>query len=449
MRFTGLTFLTQRSIRFAALAIFLFSTGLSSCSSSLEDELTPVETKDNLVGDVKTPGKPSGEDSSAGGEGSSTPDGGDEDAGNDTEKGEPGSNGGETPGSSTPESPATPTAPVPPAVTQPKPSASTVLKNVFDFPVGAAVVKELLENPQYGNTVAREFSRVTSESDFKWGNVHPSKDKYTFAKADAVVAFAEKHNMKVHGHTLVWSHATNEPKWVKEFQGDKAAWEQLLKDHIITVMRHFKGRVQSWDVVNEPVKEGGVYTNSIWYRKLGKDWVIKAFKYAQEADPQAKLFLNDYGQEFGGKKMKELLNIVDEAKKQGITIHGMGFQLHTILRIDTKLITNNLKLAADKGLLIHISELDISVKYGMPKTFALTAELEKAQGVKYYEIVSGYMKVVPKHLQWGITTWGVSDKTSYFNKGYANSDHDYPLLFDRNYKPKEAYYGFLNAGLGK
>lgn len=449
MRFTGLTFLTQRSIRFAALAFFLFSTSLSSCSSSLEDELAPVETKDNLVGDVKTPGQPAGEDSSADGEGSSTPDGGDEEAGNDTEKGEPGSNGGDTPGSSTPASPATPTAPVPPAVTQPKPSTSTVLKNAFDFPVGAAVVKELLENPQYGNTVAREFSRVTSESDFKWGNVHPSKDKYTFAKADAVVAFAEKHNMKVHGHTLVWSHATNEPKWVKEFQGDKAAWEQLLKDHITTVMRHFKGRVQSWDVVNEPVKEGGVYTNSIWYRKLGKDWVIKAFKYAQEADPQAKLFLNDYGQEFGGKKMKELLNIVDEAKKQGITIHGMGFQLHTVLRIDTKLITNNLKLAADKGLLIHISELDISVKYGMPKTFAITAELEKAQGVKYYEIVSGYMKVVPKHLQWGITTWGVSDKTSYFNKGYANSDHDYPLLFDRNYKPKEAYYGFLNAGLGK
>lgn len=323
------------------------------------------------------------------------------------------------------------------------------LKGTFKFPIGAAVVKELLDDPLYAKTLVKDFSRLSSESNFKWGAVHPSIDKYTFAKADAIVAFAEKNNMKVHGHTLLWAHDGNEPQWVKNFQGDKAAWEKLMKDHITTVMTHFKGRVQSWDVVNEPVKEGGVYTNSIWYRKLGKDWVIKAFKYAQAADPKAKLFLNDYGQEYGGKKMQELLNIVDEARKQGVTIHGMGFQLHTVLRMETKLINNNLKLAADKGLLIHISELDISVKYGMPKTFPLSDAMARAQGAKFKEIVAGYLNTVPKAQQWGITTWGVSDKTSYFNKGYVNADHDYPLLFGKDYKAKWAYRGFIEAGLNR
>jgi endo-1,4-beta-xylanase len=323
------------------------------------------------------------------------------------------------------------------------------LKGTFKFPIGAAVVKELLDDPLYAKTLVKDFSRLSSESNFKWGSVHPSKDKYTFTKADAIVAFAEKNNMKVHGHTLLWAHDGNEPQWVKNFQGDQAAWEQLMKDHITTVMTHFKGRVQSWDVVNEPVKVGGIYTNSIWYRKLGKDWVIKAFKYAQAADPKAKLFLNDYGQEYGGKKMQELLNIVDEAKKQGVTIHGMGFQLHTVLRMETKLINDNLKLAADKGLLIHISELDISVRYGMPNTFDLNDDIAKAQGAKFKEIVAGYLNTVPKAQQWGITTWGVSDKTSYFNKGYVNCDHDYPLLFGKNYKAKWAYRGFIEAGLNR
>jgi endo-1,4-beta-xylanase len=467
MRFTSPTFLTKRSFRLAVLTIFIFSSILGSCSSSLEDELAPATPKENSSVDLKDQGQGTGSDAdqgAGGGTGQGAEEGATGSEGGDggAEEGKPGSDeagqgadgttdsGKEPAGSPTPGQQQTPGAPAPtPAAEQPKPATIVPLKSAFDFPVGAAVVKELLEKPEYANTVSKHFSRIGSESDFKWGNVHPSKDKYTFAKADAVVAFAQKYNMKVHAHTLLWAHDGNEPKWVKEFQGDEAAWEQLMKDHIYTVVKHFKGKVQSWDVVNEPIKEGGVYTNSIWYRKLGKNYIIKAFKFAQEADPQAKLFLNDYGQEYGGKKMKELLNIVDEAKKQGVTIHGMGFQLHTVLRMEAKPILTNLKLAADKGLLIHISEFDISVRYGMPDKFALTDAMDKAQGAKYKEIVSGYMKVVPKSQQWGITTWGVSDKTSYFNKGYANSDHDYPLLFDRNYQPKEAFFGFLNAGLGK
>jgi endo-1,4-beta-xylanase len=394
MRTTYLTKTTASNFKSAALALLVFATSFTACKSSLDDDLTPTSETQN-----ETVMAASDLDEVA-------------EAGSYHLK-------------------------------------NKTLRGSFNFPIGAAVVKELLDDPSYANTIIKDFSRLSSESNFKFGSLHPAENKYTYEKADAIVAFAQKHNMQVHGHTLLWAHDGNEPAWILNYKGDAKAWDKLLKDHIYNVVGHFKGKVQSWDVVNEAIKPGGVYTNSIWYRKLGKDYITKAFKYAQEADPKAKLFLNDYGQEYGGNKMKVLLQIVDDAKKQGVTIHGMGFQLHTVLRMEVAPINANLKLAADKGLLIHISELDIAVSYGMPTTFELSDAMARAQGAKYKEIVYGYLNTVPKKQQWGITTWGVSDKTSYFNKGYKNSDHDYPLLFGKNYKAKWAYRGFIEAGLGR
>jgi endo-1,4-beta-xylanase len=323
------------------------------------------------------------------------------------------------------------------------------LKGAFSFPIGVAVVKERLANELYSGTVKREFSRLGSESNFKFKSLHPTENTYTFEKADAIVAFAQANNMKVHGHTLLWANDGTMPKWIVEHKGGAAEYDKLLKDHITTVLRHFKGKVQSWDVVNEAITSGGVYRDNVWLRKLGEGYLLKAFQYAVQADPSVKFFINDFGQEFGGKKMAKYMQIIDDAKKKGIRIDGMGFQMHTVLRIETKKITDNLARAAAKGLLIHISELDVALKYGMPDRFPLTDALARAQGAKVKEIVKGYMTAVPKNLQFGITTWGVGDKDSYFNKGYANFDHDYPLLFDKDYKAKWAYRGFIEAGLGR
>ncbi len=391
MRSTNSKF-TKSNIKLAALTFLLFTTNLLACKSSMEEELVPVDSSaDETVMSARDLGQV--------------------------------------------------------ALAGSFHLKDHTFRTVFDFPVGAAVVKELLDIPIYAKTLKRDFGRLSSEGNFKWGSLQPQEGKFTFEKADAIVKFAQQNNMQVHGHTLLWAHDGNEPKWIREYKGDKAAWERLLKNHITTVLRHFK--VQSWDVVNEGIKAGGIYTNTIWYRKLGEDYILKAFKYAHEADPNVKLFLNDYGQEYGGKKMVVLMGIVDKARKQGIPIHGMGFQLHTVLRMEPWKINDNLKIAAAKGLLIHLSEFDVSVKYQMPKTFPLSDALAKAQGDKIKEIVKGYMTVVPKKQQFGITTWGVSDKTSYFNKGYPNSDHDYPLLFDKEYKAKRAYRGFIEAGLGR
>jgi endo-1,4-beta-xylanase len=323
------------------------------------------------------------------------------------------------------------------------------LKGSFTIPIGIAIVKERLDDPIYGAMVAREFNSLSSESDMKFGNLHPAQDKWTFAKADAIVAFAQKYNMRVHGHTLIWAKDSVQPQWIKDFQGDSTAWDGLLKTHIQTVLAHFKGKITSWDVINEPVASDGTLVNNVWLRKLGVDYIFKAFKYAQEADPSLKLFINDYGQEFGGKKMTVLLNLVTQARAKGIRIDGFGFQAHTVSRIDPQLFYNNFKRTADAGLLVHLSEIDISVRYQQADTFALTTEIANAQAATWKAITKAYLTAIPVAQQFGITTWGASDKDSFFNKGYVNYNHDYPLLFDANYNAKPAYKAMMEAGLGK
>jgi len=323
------------------------------------------------------------------------------------------------------------------------------LKGVFDFPIGAAVVYERLKNDPYSSTLKREFSRLSSESNFKFHMLQPRENEFVFTKADAIVDFAKQNKMQVHGHTLIWALDGMTPKWVLNHKGGAKEFDQLLKNHIYTVVKHFKGKVTSWDVVNEALTPGGGYVDNIWLRKLGEGYLLKAFKYASEADPNAKLFANDYSQEYGGKKLKKYLQIADEARAKGIRFDGLGFQMHTVLRVDADMVQKSFERTAAKGLLVHISEFDVALRYKKPNTFDLTDSLSRAQGKKYKELVYAYLNGVPKKLRFGITTWGVSDKDSYFNKGYKDSNHDYPLLFGKDYKAKWAYRGFIEAGLGR
>ena len=191
MRTTGST--TSNTFKAALLALTLFGTTFTACKKSADDEFAPETTQSETVVSAN-------------------------DLGATAEKGS-------------------------------YHLKNHTLRGTFKFPIGAAVVKELLDDSLYAKTLIRDFSRLSSEGNFKFGALHPSENVYNFKKADAIVDFAEKNKMQMHGHTLIWAHDGIEPAWVKNFKGDKAAWEKLMKDHITTVMTHFKGRVQSWDVV--------------------------------------------------------------------------------------------------------------------------------------------------------------------------------------------------------
>ncbi|PWS29592.1 endo-1,4-beta-xylanase [Pedobacter yonginense] len=320
-------------------------------------------------------------------------------------------------------------------------AVETTLQGAMPFPMGAAVNISLLKNnSDYRNLVVKEFNSVTAENAMKFASVHPSKDVYNFADADYLVDFARLNGKRVHGHTLNWYKSL--PDWVNNFQGTTADWENLLKTHIQTVVGHFKGKIVSWDVVNEAINEDGTMRNSIWVQKLGADYIGRAFQYAHEADPGALLFYNDYGHEFGPTKRTAILNLVNSLKIKGIPIDGIGLQMHTrVTQSDDNLI-NAINLAAATGLKIHLSELDIALNPENNQTLTFTAALGAQQAAKYKTIVKAY-NAIPKNQQFGITTWNVTDADSWIPTNYNRPD--WPLPFDAQYQKKAAYQAILDA----
>lgn len=328
---------------------------------------------------------------------------------------------------------------------------NATLKGSFSFPIGTAVVKERLDGPVFPKVLNRDFNSVTVESGLNFAAVHPDENTYDFKKADEVVDYALAHNMRVHGSTLLYPADTMMPDWIKNYDGDQRAWRKLLQNHIETVVKHFKGRIKAWDVCNEALADNGKLRNNIWLRNIGEDYIGYAFKYAHEADPDIKLFYNDYGQEFGGKKLQRILDWIAEANSSdnGVHIDGVGFQLHTVLRINTDLIANALAKVASTGVQVYISEFDVAVRYRKPQFFDLDKDLAQEQGDKVQQIVETYMNSVPEAQQYGITMWGIGDSDAFVNIKNNSKKYDYPLLFDDEYNPKPAYRGFLAAGRKK
>lgn len=317
------------------------------------------------------------------------------------------------------------------------------LKSVVPFPVGAAInIKLLRKHAGYRNTIISQYNSITAENAMKFGKLHPSEKVFRWTDADELVDFAKANGMRIHGHTLIWS--ANNPKWVNAYQGDKQAWKKLLKTHIQTVVKHFKGRVPSWDVVNEAFEDNGKLKKSIWLEKIGPEYLALAFQYAHEADPKALLFYNDYGQEYGGRKMEAILKMVKDFKARKIPIHGLGLQMHVVVRLSDAALKKGINAAASTGLLVHVSELEISVRYKKPKVFQMDEELAGLQAQKYRTIFQAF-RAIAKKQQFGITTWNVGDADAFRNGPYKNKNHDHPMLFDIYYKAKPAYYAIIKA----
>lgn len=316
------------------------------------------------------------------------------------------------------------------------------LASLAPYPVGAAINPTLLfNNAIYRQTVIREFSGITAENVMKPRYLQPEQNQFTFQTADSLVDFCRRHNKRLHGHTLVWHQSV--PNWITQFQGDSAAWETVLKTHIQTVAAHFRGKVASWDVVNEAISDtAGRMRPTIWQQHLGNDYVARCFQYAHEADPDAKLFYNEYGIEHDSTKLMAMLHLVDDLQRRGIPIDGVGMQLHISKNTPEAGIRRAMQEFARRGLLIHVSELDIRVNTTNDSLLTMTNQLMGAQAEKVRQVVMMYNRL-PAASRFGITTWGVADHNSWVMKFWKKED--YPLLFDKNYQPKLAYRAFANA----
>lgn len=324
------------------------------------------------------------------------------------------------------------------AFAQPAPT----LRQAAPFAVGVAVRPTQLAQPEFAAVVAREFSQLTAENAMKPKYTWRSEHQYDFAPGDSIVAFAGQHNMRVHGHTLVWHFMP--PRWLETALPtyDSAHLENMLRTYIYTVAGHYRGRVASWDVVNEVINQAGDgMRTSVYYQTLGEDYPARLFQYARAADPDALLFYNDYDLVANPEKLRTTLAMVDDFQARGIPIDGVGLQMH----IDLSLPLDQLQTALDelvkRGLRVHLSEVDIKAN---PRGEAdrLTPELADAQRQMLREIVRIY-NALPEENKYAITFWGLRDSDSWLN---TFTDYtQWPLLFDEDYEKKAMYEGFLEG----
>ncbi|MFN4364905.1 endo-1,4-beta-xylanase [Chryseobacterium hispalense] len=302
--------------------------------------------------------------------------------------------------------------------------------------------------------ITSQFSSIVAENCMKSMFLQPQEGKFFFDDADRFVAFGEKNNMFIIGHTLIWH--SQLPKWFFVDKDGKdvspEVLKQRMKNHITTVVSRYKGRVKGWDVVNEAIMEDGTYRKSKFYEILGEEFIPLAFQYAQEADPNAELYYNDYNEWFP-EKVKTVINIVKNMKSRGIRVDGVGMQTH--VGLDTPKLAEYEKAIVDyasAGVKVNVTEMEISA---LPSPWGTSANVSDT--VEYQAKMNPYTKGLPQNVQkeWEsryldffrlfikhqdkirrVTMWGVTDNQSWKNDFPIKGRTDYPLLFDRNFKAK-------------
>jgi endo-1,4-beta-xylanase len=336
------------------------------------------------------------------------------------------------------------------------------LKDAFkgDFVVGAAMNEAQISGQDMRGDalIEAQFNSISPENALKWAIIHPQPDKYDFDLADKYVAFGQKHHMFIVGHNLVWHNQV--PAWVfRDDKGNLLGRDALLarmRDHIHTVVGRYKGKIQSWDVVNEALNEDGTLRQSLWQKIIGDDYIEKAFEYAHEADPQAQLTYNDYNLDNEAKR-KGAIALVSKLRADGVRIDCVGMQDHDGLSWPTVEHEDAaISAFAALGLKVAISELDVNVlpNPGHQPTADVTLKIEQNAALNPYvnglpdsvqqDLAKRYadlFRVYVKHRDavQRVTFWGVADGDSWLNNWPVRGRTNYPLLFDRNGRTKPAF----------
>ena len=315
------------------------------------------------------------------------------------------------------------------------------LKDLTNIKIGSAIDKFYLENnASYREKVIKHFDRISMENAWLWYKVHPEKDVYNWEEFDYLVSFAEQYNKDIIGHSLVYHDYL--PQWVNDFNGTKNDWEEILKNHIQTLIGRYKGRIKAWIVVNEAFNSDGTLRSSVWLKHIGPQYIELAFKWAREADPTAKLFYNDFDLELNQTKLKAVLRTMKDLKVNGTPIDGIGTQLHINKEFPEVFeIYRMTKQIQDEGWLVYFSEIDISLNL-LGKTNIPTTHDLMQQKYLVKEIIRAFKQINPEQ-QYGISFWNVGDQDSWIR--YTFHRIDFPCMFDDNYKAKPMYCGVKEA----
>jgi endo-1,4-beta-xylanase len=342
------------------------------------------------------------------------------------------------------------------------------LKQAYEkkFLIGAAVNPDVVSGKDSlaQAIVKAQFNTVTPENALKWEPIHPKPGVYNFGPADAFVEFAVKNGMAPIGHTLVW-HAQTPRSVFQDGAGKPTVRDTLLArmhEHILTVVGRYKGRIHGWDVVNEAFEDDGALHKSPWLSIIGEDFIQKAFEYAHEADPNVELYYNDYNVWKPG-KTAAVIKLVKDLRAKGVRVDAVGEQAHWGFNYPTMTEAETLlKSFKEAGIKLMITEMDISVLPNpwdyqgadIAKRFELTPEMNpypnalpdsvqtKLAG-RYADLFGLFCKYADNVTR--VTLWGVDDGHSWLNFFPVRGRTNYPLFFDRQYKPKPAFDAVIEA----
>lgn len=308
---------------------------------------------------------------------------------------------------------------------------------------GAAIQSQTLSSdPKFARRVVEECSILVPEWELKWKALRPSPNRFNFSPGDKLAAFAKTHKLLMRGHTLVWHHAM--PAWLPIVLNRQNA-EQLLVDHVQTVVKHYAGKIHSWDVVNEAInpKDGRAdgLRQSLWLEMLGPDYIDLAFHAAAKADPQALLVYNDYSVDYdtteGETRRTAILKLLEKMKAKGTPIQALGIQAHLYRddpRLNPKKLQNFLKNVADLGLKVMITELDVTDRT-FPKDIKTRDRIVAAAYEDYLDVVLAEPAVI------ALLTWGLSDRYTWLSTDAARTDGSSarPLPLDAQMNRKLAW----------
>ncbi|MFB7927483.1 endo-1,4-beta-xylanase [Streptomyces sp. NPDC056039] len=291
---------------------------------------------------------------------------------------------------------------------------------------------ELVDAP-YKALLGSEFDQITPGNGMKWYATEPQQGVFDFSKGDEIVNLARANRQKVRGHTLVWH--SQLPGWLTGREWTAPELRAVLKRHVQAEVRHYRGKVFAWDVVNEAFNEDGTYRESVFYKTLGPGYIADALRWAHQADPRVKLYLNDYNIEGIGPKSDAYYKLAKELKADGVPLHGIGLQAHLALQYGyPTTLEDNLRRFSRLGLDTSLTEVDVRM--------ILPATDEKlAQQAEWYRDLTEACLAVRRCV--GVTLWDYTDKYSWIPAFFPGQGAALP--WDEQLRPKPAYFALREA----
>ncbi|MHB8636545.1 MAG: endo-1,4-beta-xylanase [Fimbriimonadaceae bacterium] len=332
--------------------------------------------------------------------------------------------------------------------------------------IGVANLRNNVDGGRYSATAADNFNLLELENDLKPPSIWTGPHEYRFSDVDFVlgrpgeVGWAQKHGLKLRGHVLVYARDDGYtlPQWLRSAGPDmsKEDASALLHDYITAVVGRYRGKIAMWDVANEAVDDRPNSNpfnlrNSFWFRKLGPEFLVLAFKWAHEADPKAELYYNDYAIEGGGVKAKHVLELAKWLKDQGAPITGLGLQYHIDCRTSIAPGDGHYQFIEEirkQRLAYMITELDVAMAVqplpaGDPNRGLIPQDpLDLNRQAETYAAV--FKMALSSRNCHGINIWGLTDRFSWI-PGFSRWRNGAATLFDKDYKPKPAYAAIVKV----